>query len=106
MIGAERDLEWIARRVAARHDVDAVYVFGSYAKGEQTESSDIDLLVVGPSRLPRRHRGKEAAAELASFAMRVDLLYYTAEELAEECAEATSFAATIMASARQLYRRG
>jgi predicted nucleotidyltransferase len=105
VIAAERDLEWIARRVVACHDVDAVYLFGSYAKGEQTEDSDIDLLAVGPSRLPRHHRGKEAVAELASFPTRIDLHYYTAEELAEERADTTSFAATIMESARQLYCR-
>jgi uncharacterized protein len=106
VIADERDLALIAGRVAACHDVDVVYVFGSYAKGTQTEYSDIDLLVVGPSRLPRNHRGREAAAALASFPMRTDVLYYTPAELAEECADMTSFATTIMRTARALYRRG
>lgn len=35
---------------AARHDVLKVYLFGSYARGEATESSDVDLcLETGPS---------------------------------------------------------
>lgn len=41
-------LEEIARRVrpiAERHHLRAVYVFGSYARGEATEDSDIDFLL-------------------------------------------------------------
>ena len=33
------------RPVAEKYRLRAVYVFGSYARGEATESSDIDLLV-------------------------------------------------------------
>ena len=38
----------IARRiqpVASAYGVQAVYLFGSYARGEATENSDIDLLI-------------------------------------------------------------
>lgn len=41
-------LDEIARRlrpVAEQYHLRAVYVFGSYARGEATEDSDIDLLV-------------------------------------------------------------
>lgn len=41
-------LDEIARRVrpvAERYHLRAVYVFGSYARGEATEDSDIDLLI-------------------------------------------------------------
>ena len=33
------------RPIAEKYRLRAVYVFGSYARGEATESSDIDLLV-------------------------------------------------------------
>ena len=40
-------------RIAARHGARNVRVFGSVARGEAEESSDIDLLVeVGPERTP------------------------------------------------------
>ena len=41
-------LDEIARRVrpvAEQYHLRAVYVFGSYARGEATEDSDIDLLI-------------------------------------------------------------
>lgn len=31
--------------IAIKHSLPAVYLFGSYAKGEATEDSDIDILV-------------------------------------------------------------
>lgn len=41
-------VEEIRRRIlpiAVRYQVKAIYLFGSYARGDATESSDIDLLV-------------------------------------------------------------
>ncbi len=39
------------RRLAAAHGVDHLRIFGSYAKGTETPTSDIDLLVdVAPDR--------------------------------------------------------
>ena len=34
--------------VAAKHGVDKIYLFGSYARGNATPSSDIDLCVDAP----------------------------------------------------------
>ena len=33
------------RPVAEKYDIDEVWLFGSYARGEATENSDVDLLV-------------------------------------------------------------
>ena len=35
--------------VAQKYGVDEIYVFGSYARGEATATSDVDLLVFGGS---------------------------------------------------------
>ena len=46
--GADRKIEEIAERVrpiAERYNIPKVYLFGSYARGEATEGSDVDLLV-------------------------------------------------------------
>jgi uncharacterized protein len=101
----ERDLEWIAEQILAREQPQAIYLFGSHAKGTAARHSDVDLLVVAPSALPRSHRGKQLRAALAPFSRRFDILCYTPEELAEECSEPGSFAATIMRTARRLYPR-
>ena len=39
------EIKSIVVPIAASHDVDRIYLFGSYARGEATPSSDIDLRV-------------------------------------------------------------
>ena len=39
------EIRSIVAPIAAIHDVDRIYLFGSYARGEATPSSDIDLRV-------------------------------------------------------------
>jgi predicted nucleotidyltransferase len=45
-----RELKAFAARLAAELGAEAVYLFGSLAREEQHEGSDIDLLVVVPHR--------------------------------------------------------
>jgi predicted nucleotidyltransferase len=100
---SEHDIAWIVRRIRSRYDARAIYLFGSRVKARSHERSDVDLLVVGPSRLPRGRRGREVAAALAPFSSRFDLLFYTERELAEERKDRHSFIASIMSDARLLY---
>lgn len=39
------DLRAIIAPIAARHGVERIYLFGSYARGEATKNSDVDLRV-------------------------------------------------------------
>lgn len=39
------DLRSIIAPIAARHGVDRIYLFGSYARGDANQDSDIDLRV-------------------------------------------------------------
>ena len=41
------EIRKIAAPIAARHGVAALYLFGSYARGEADEKSDLDFLVFG-----------------------------------------------------------
>ncbi|HSZ69479.1 MAG TPA: nucleotidyltransferase domain-containing protein [Solirubrobacteraceae bacterium] len=106
MIPDERDLAWIVRRVRNLYDASAIYLFGSCATQTAHAKSDIDLLIVGPSGVPRERRGREVAAALAAFPRRFDLLFYTECELAEELADPYSFMTRVMLAAQPLYRTG
>ena len=71
--------------------VDAVHpekvvLFGSYARGDFTANSDVDLLIIEREPFDRRSRRKELAKirqALAGFAVPKDLLLFTPEEVAE-----------------------
>ena len=45
MVYSINEIRRIAGPIAARHGVERIRLFGSYARGEATENSDIDMLV-------------------------------------------------------------
>jgi predicted nucleotidyltransferase len=55
-------------------------VFGSWARGEADGYSDLDLVVVIDTELPRFERASQLGAVLGAAGMPVDLLVFTPEE--------------------------
>jgi predicted nucleotidyltransferase len=47
MIYTLDELREIIKPIAEKYDIPAVYIFGSYARGEATEDSDVDVLFDG-----------------------------------------------------------
>jgi len=105
MIATEADFQWIVERIVALHNPNKIFLFGSHALATANDQSDIDLLIVAPSRLPRLHRGKDVVAVLTRFPCRFELLFYTPQELEEQLRDPYSFEARILAYARLLYSR-
>lgn len=55
-------LKAISKRLKKEYNAQRVILFGSYAKGEATEDSDIDLLVIAPTQERFYHRMATALA--------------------------------------------
>lgn len=102
---AERDIADVVEQIVALYDPDQVYLFGSYAKGNAADHSDLDLLVVRPTELPRWLRGSDVVAVLARMAFRMDVLFMTPQEVQDELAQPYSLISTIMPTARVCYSR-
>jgi predicted nucleotidyltransferase len=101
----EMDIRWIAERVVALCDPESVRLCGSYATGAAHAGSDIDLMIVMPSAVPRWHRGKVLRHALSTFPCRFDLLIFTPEEVAEELKDPYSFISAITFSGQLVYSR-
>ncbi len=41
------EIKSIVAMVASKYEIESVFLFGSYARGEATEESDLDFLVIG-----------------------------------------------------------
>ena len=77
------DLRRRATPVLRAAGADRAIVFGSWARGEADGYSDLDLVVVMESDLPRPERGRDLAGQLdAALPVVVDLLVYTPGEFA------------------------
>jgi len=61
MLSSEQ-IEELSRRIIREFDPDRIVLFGSYAQGEATNKSDVDLLVVAQTSLPTRRRPSHGAS--------------------------------------------
>lgn len=78
------DIDDIVRRIANTFDPHTIIVFGSVAKGTADENSDLDLLVIMDSDLPRIQRSIDVKMSLGNIKIPLDLLVFTPEEIDEE----------------------
>jgi uncharacterized protein len=101
----EADVQRVVDRIVAFENPDAIYAFGSYAKGALRDGSDLDLLVVQRSHLPRRLRGRDVVGILAEIPFELDLLFVTPEELAEDASNPWTLLGTVVPTSIEIYRR-
>ena len=81
----ERLLGEMVQAIVAEVDPEQVILFGSRARGEERENSDIDLIVVEAEPFgPERSRHKELVRlyhALAGFRVPADVLVYSHEDI-------------------------
>ena len=75
----------IAKRIAEQYEPKKIILFGSYAYGEPTQDSDVDLLIIKNTDKQPIDRGIEVKKLLRGVApyLPVSPLVYTEEEIAE-----------------------
>ena len=86
-------------------DPEKIILFGSYAYGEPTSDSDVDLLVIWDTDKPRRERVVTISLLLYPRPFPVDIIVKTPRELEEELPH-NFFLREILARGMVLYERG
>lgn len=81
-----------------------IILFGSYAYGNPTPDSDVDLLVIWDSNQPRRERVVQASLALYPRDFPVDIIVHTPQEI-EERQTHSFFLREILAKGKVLYER-
>ncbi len=79
MITADQ-LDAVVGRIAERCDPEKIILFGSYARGDADDQSDVDLLVVAETNLPARVRYAAIRPLLADFPSAFDVFWKTPDE--------------------------
>jgi HEPN domain-containing protein/predicted nucleotidyltransferase len=93
-----------ARRVAELFQPDRIVLFGSHAYGQPHADSDVDILVVMPTRNQHDEAARIRGAVDAPFPM--DLIVRTPAGLAWRLAEGESFHTEIVTKGKVLYEKG
>ena len=92
-----------ARAIAEEFQPDQIILFGSYAYGTPHEDSDVDLLVVMPTRNQHDQAVRIRWRLAAPFP--VDLIVRTPKEMTWRLAEGESFLTTIVSQGKVLYEK-
>jgi uncharacterized protein len=95
----------IVARIAAKFNPDKIILFGSYATGTPNNDSDIDLLVIQDTDLPRHKRSFDIQKMLIGSMIPMDILVYTNNEFEKEKNEKYSFLNSAIKTSKILYER-
>ncbi|MBZ0253819.1 MAG: nucleotidyltransferase domain-containing protein [Candidatus Methylomirabilis sp.] len=95
----------MVRRIVARFDPEKIVLFGSYARGEATAESDVDLLVVRPVEGSRREKAVQVENAMTGIRMPTDIVVITPAQASAETARAGSIVGLALREGKVLYER-
>ena len=98
-------LDEAVRRVLSAGSPELVVLFGSHARGDARPDSDLDLLIVEESSLPRYRRAPRYLRALAGLNIAKDVVVWTPDEIAAWRGVPDAFITTAMREGRTLYAR-
>ena len=97
-------LDSITQRLVTNLNPEQIILFGSYAYGEPTEDSDIDLLViVAQSDEPRYRRSRQAYRVLRGIGISKDILVMTRAEVERKANVPSSLINQVLSQGKVLY---
>ena len=102
----KQDIIQVATRIGEAANAESVILFGSHARGDSTENSDVDLMIIAESKLPRFKRARELYKLFRPYPFGMDLIVYTPEEIAKGKKSSVSFVSTVLREGKTLYVRG
>lgn len=98
-------LDEIVRRILAVGSPERIVLFGSHARGNPGATSDLDLLIIEESSLPRYRRAPRYLRALVGTYPAKDVIVWTPEEVNAWCAVPNAFITAALREGRTLYER-
>lgn len=101
---ASAALEEVVRRLVDLFTPERIYLFGSQERGEASEDSDYDVMVVVPeSDQPPYKRAQKAYSVLWGVGIPVEVIVFTRDQFDRQSSIVASLAATVQREGRVLY---
>jgi len=101
----EAFLAEVVRRIVSAGDPFRIVLFGSRAKGQARPDSDLDLLIIEESDLPRYKRPARYLRALIGLFPEKDVVVWTASEVKEWAEVPNAFITTALREGTTLYEK-
>ncbi len=101
----EKLLQNIVTKIGEAVQPQRIILFGSWARGTYSSQSDIDILVIQESTLPRQQRYAQVRRCFWGMGLPMDILVYTPAEFARYQTVPGSFTHTVTQEGKVLYVR-
>src|SRR5262245_17872901 len=75
-----KEIQQMVRQIVSRFDPEKIILFGSFARGDASPDSDVDLLVVMPVAGSKREKQVEIRLALSDIQIPKDIVVTTPEE--------------------------
>ena len=102
----KQEIKRIATQIGIAAQAERVVLFGSYAKGNADPDSDVDLLIIAESQLPRFKRSRTLYKLFRPYPFAMDLVVYTPQEIEKGTQSPISFVSRVLREGEVIYVRG
>lgn len=100
-----KTIEEIKLRLIESYNPDSIILFGSHARGNAIENSDVDILILKDTKDRPIDRRIEVEKILVDRAMPLDIVVYTPQEMRYLLSIGSPFVEEIIKTGRSLYMR-
>lgn len=76
-----KQIDEIINKIKDFFDPEKIYLFGSYARGNPSDVSDIDIFVIKATNAPFHKRGRQLRALFKGTGIPLDILVYSPDEI-------------------------
>jgi len=99
----EKEISQMTSKIVEKYKPEKIILFGSFAWGKPTASSDVDLFIIKNSRLAKRFRTTQVERILDIPPLPVDIMVRTPEEIKYRKAIGDPFVNLILKKGKTLY---
>jgi len=96
----------VIKKIAGEFDPERIIIFGSAARGDAVDRSDLYILVVMDTELPYYRRAPEVRRRLLGIPLAMDILVTTPEEFSACKDDDRSFIKNIIETGKTVYESG
>lgn len=100
-----RQINEIVKRIAINYKPEKIILFGSYAQGNYSDESDLDLILIKDTNVPKHKRGIEVRRLFYGLPIPMDINIYTSSEFDNELSNQYSFLSSVISGSKVLYER-